>query len=130
MNRRGATIVALVFAIVIWSVQQVGAAGFREQGSWQFRSAAELQTRLNAESLRLQVNGRNGSSGSTAIGLGSAALGDGSSRTAESSLNSTSGTTTYNVTVTGDRNDVAVEGYLNLETSQTSERVKSNVRNR
>lgn len=110
----------------------VRAAGFREQGAWQFRSPAELQTRLNVENLRLQVNGLDaGDTGSTAIGLGSAGFaGASASRTGETTLNSTSGTTTYNVTVTGDRNDVSVDGYLNLDAAQTAEGVKSRVVNR
>jgi hypothetical protein len=94
-------------------------AGFREQMGWQFRSPAELQTGLNREALRLQLdNGGQvtGSLGGTAIGLG------GTPAVAGTTVgNQTSGSTSYTVNLNGSNNSVTVDGYLNLSTSQQSE---------
>jgi len=112
------------------------AQGFREQAAWQFRSSAETQVKLNIEGTRLQLNDigtREVSSGGTALGLGLGsgfgALGD-SPTTASTTANATNGTTTYNVTVSGDGNDVKVDGYLNLDVAQDSAGLKSKIRNR
>ncbi len=116
------------------------AQGFREQRSWQFRSASQTQILLNIEALRLQQNGLSNGGGSggggTTIGLGAplgaAALGAGGLNLASGTTvgNSTSGSTTYNVTVTGDGNEITVDGYLNLSTSQISEGQNASVDNR
>lgn len=112
----------------------VPAQGFREQGSWQFRSSAETQVKLNIEGTRLQLNGigtREVGSGSAVIGLSSGLGVPGNSpATASTTANATSGTTTYNVTVTGDGNDVKVDGYLNLDVAQESAGLKSRIKNR
>ena len=117
------------------------AQGFREQRGWQFRSSSQTQVLLNIEATRIQINGigtRSVGSGGTAVGLGSGALGSGLSVTnspgnrqssSSSTANATSGTTTYNVTIRGDRNDVTVDGYLNLNVDQNSEGMDSAITN-
>ncbi len=135
MSRSGrlvATMVATGYVLLLGN--SVLAQGFREQRAWQFRSSAETQVKLNIEGTRLQLNGigtREVGGGSTAIGLSSGlgALGD-SPATASTTANATSGTTTYNVTVTGDSNDVKVDGYLNLDVAQDSAGLKSRIKNR
>lgn len=117
------------------------AQGFREQQSWRFRSSGELQVKLNIEATRLQLNGigtRGVGSGGTALALGSGALGSGLSVTnspgnrqssSTSTANATSGTTTYNVTIRGDGNEVNVDGYLNLDVNQDTQGMESAITN-
>lgn len=91
-------------------------AGFREQMNWQFRSPAELQTELNREALRNQLNGQQGVSvGGTAIGLGTPEV------AGTTVGNQTSGSTSYTVNLNGSGNSVTIDGYLNLSTTQQSE---------
>ncbi len=117
------------------------AQGFREQRSWQFRSSADIQVKLNIEATRLQLNGigsRQVGGGGTTLGLGSGALASGLSVTnspgnrqssSSSTANATSGTTTYNVTVTGDGNEINVDGYLNLDVTQDTQGMDSSITN-
>ncbi len=109
------------------------AGGFREQRGWQFRSPAETQTLLNLEVRRLRLRGFENGNG-TAVALGASHLAGGGpgggAASGASELNTTEGSTVYNVTVEGDGNRVEVDGYLNLTTTQTAERVRSRVRNR
>jgi hypothetical protein len=91
------------------------AAGWREEQSWQFRSPAETQTRLNSESLRLQLNGVVGAGAQNGNIILPNSAGSGNSSTLG---NSTAGTSTYNVTINGSNNEVTVDGYLNLHTDQ------------
>lgn len=96
---------------------------------------------LNIEATRVQINGigaRSVGSGGTTLGLGSAALGSGlavtnspGNRQASSTTtaNATTGTTTYNVTIRGNRNDVRVDGYLNLDVAQDSQGMESAISN-
>ncbi len=119
----------------------VFAQGFREQQPWRFRSSADLQVRLNIEATRLQLNDigtRQVGSGGTALGLGSGALGSGLSVTnspgnrqssSTSTANATSGSTTYNVTIRGDGNEVNVDGYLNLDVNQDTQGMESAITN-
>lgn len=126
-------IVPVVVVSAIVGSATADAAGFREQGAWQFRPPSETQVRLNIEAQRLSLDGLDGGAGSAAavVGLGSAGFGTGTlTSSAESALNTTTGTVTYNVTVTGDGNDVSVDGYLNLDATQTADRVQSRILNR
>ncbi|MEK0082905.1 hypothetical protein [Benzoatithermus flavus] len=90
-------------------------AGFREQMSWQFRGPAELQTELNRETLRTQLNGRQVQGGATAIGLGVPEV------AGTTVGNQTNGATSYTVNLNGSGNSVTIDGYLNLNASQQSE---------
>ncbi len=134
-------IAALAVAGYVLLGDGIAAQGFREQGGWQFRSSSQTQVLLNIEATRVQINGigvRSVGTGGTALGLGSGALGSGLSVTnspgnrqssSSSTANATSGTTTYNVTIRGDRNDVTVDGYLNLNVDQNSEGMDSAITN-
>lgn len=119
---RRATLILGGIAATVASAAPVPApaGGFREQLGWQFRSPAELQANLNREALRLQLNG-GGKGGGAAFGLGGPAV------VGTTVGNQTSGTTSYTVNLTGDNNDVTVDGYLNLNTSQQNSGQTSNV---
>lgn len=113
-----------MLVVTIAASTEDAVAGFREQQNWPFRSPSELQTNLNREALRNQLNaGTPASAGPTAIGLGVPEA------AGTTMVNSTTGTTNYNVTLTGDNNEVTVDGYLNLNTNQNSEGRTSEVRN-
>ena len=113
-----------IIAIGMGTVLATGSpaqAGFREQLGWQFRSPAETQTKLNREALRNELDGRDLDGGSTAVSLGVPEV------SGATVGNQTSGTTSYTVNLSGDNNDVTVDGYLNLSTSQQSEGQSSQV---
>ncbi len=111
---------------------QAGAAGFREQGSWQFRSAAETQVKLNVEAKRLELRRAGGAGGGTAVTLGGgAALAPGSgtgNQSGASALNAIDAAP--GLTIEGSNNVVTVDGFLNLTVDQQADRARSRILNR
>lgn len=104
-----------VGSAAVLAIASPAEAGFREQMGWQFRGPAELQTELNRETLRTQLNGRQvQGSGATAIGLVPEVAGT-------TVGNQTNGATSYTVNLNGSGNSVTIDGYLNLNASQQSE---------